>query len=101
MFYEEKFDGQWFYRTTPNGEWIEFSVAQYLDKLEENKTTLVLHSIKQAAREWGSALNAASWKFGEAYSRIIGGEPSPRLSDHCKAIIRDCILEYLDKVKID
>ena len=50
------------------------------------------------AREWGGALNDASWEFGDSYRRHMGEPTSAKLFNMCKTIIRDVILRYASKV---
>jgi len=57
-------------------------------------------AIKKDAVEFGNALNDAGWKFNEAYQKIMGESPSGKLFNNCKAILRECIIEYIEKVKI-
>jgi hypothetical protein len=41
VFYEEKLiDGVWYWRTSPDGEWILFTQEKYIAKLEREITSL-------------------------------------------------------------
>ena len=53
----------------------------------------------QDAREWGNALNDASWKFTETYRSVMGYPESGRLFNSVKTILREAILEYAQKLK--
>ncbi len=55
--------------------------------------------VEKDAREWGSALNSAGWKFDEMYQAVIGEPTSAKLFNGGKTIIREVILTYLKEVQ--
>lgn len=51
------------------------------------------------AKDWGDALNDAGWKFDEVYQKVMGTPTPGRLFNTAKSILRECIIEYSDKLK--
>lgn len=63
-----------------------------------NKT--IKEVMAKDAKEWGDALNSAGWEYLDAYRKITGKAESVEVFNNGKAILREAILKYIEKLEI-
>jgi len=64
--------------------------------ISETIKKAILHDVEN----WGGALNSASWKYIDTYRVVMNDNETSELFNNNKIILREAIIEYINKLEI-